>query len=335
VRPRHPREGKVFGPDLSRVPQAAQNRVFFVRLPAFISRSGKGNRQRLSMGRIVFPSTCVAVAVCVAVAGLFVSASSSALGVEPVPITSASPQDGTVVTAATPVQLEIVSPVQHLPGLAFDVTSDQAQQPDGELEAGLWSGLQETGSGRYQSGEEVPFLLGSLLAPGKYYWQVRDGGSAYGGKIAPLQLSPAYWFIVGPGTPQLTMVRALEAVKASIREHTAHDAEHLKDSCANLGEIEVECHATWATSTRLSAGTLVFAGAFRISEDAGVDHVSFRGTRERHECTKRKRVCRVAVRWSDNPGPSTRFHPVSEPEPASGKHYEEKSTNLPNVITTG
>jgi len=173
-------------------------------------------------------------------------------------------------------------------------------QPDGELETGLVQGLAETGPGLYRlEGEGLPFYLGQLLAPGKYYWQVEAGGSAYGGVLEPLQLSPVFWFVVGSGSPRLTLPSVMRAVKSSIRGHTRHDAWRLKDSCTSLGEIEVECFVTWATSAHLTDSAVLFTGSFRVIRRGGTDYVSFRGTRERYSCTRnRARACPVKVGWS-------------------------------------
>jgi hypothetical protein len=124
----------------------------------------------------------------------------SALAVEALPLTSISPPNGVTVSAANPVPVEVVSAARNLPELTFGLSSRSAHEPDGELGTQFPVGFLESGPGIYRLEEvSMPFFAG-LLKPGKYYWQVRSGGS-----IAPLRLSPVFWFIVAPGEPQLTL----------------------------------------------------------------------------------------------------------------------------------
>ncbi len=241
--------------------------------------------------------------VCATVAALCALPSDPAIGAQPLPVASVSPTDGAALTAASPVSIEISSPDQNLRGLDVIVTASSVVQPDGELETGLGQGLAETGPGLYRlEGEGLPFYLGRLLAPGKYYWQVEAGGTAaYGGVLEPLELSPVFWFIVGSGSPRLTLASAVRAIKSSIRGHTRHDAWRLKDRCASVGEIEVECSVTWATSAHLTESTVLFTGSFRVVKPGGSDSVSFNGVHERYACGRHGgRACPVKIGWSSH-----------------------------------
>ena len=221
----------------------------------------------------------------------------AAVASNPLPVSSATPPNGAVLTAAQPVSIQLVSPDHHLSAVDVAVSSRPTTHPDGELYASFGQGLVETGLGVYQlPGEGLPFYLGGLLSPGTYYWQVEAGGS-----VTPLQLGPVFWFVVGPGPPQLTAPDAIRATKESIRQHTGRHPWRfrLNDPCANLGRFEVECFVTWATSAHLWANTAIFTGSFRVDRRSGSDDVSFRGVRERYRCTRHDaRPCPVKVRWA-------------------------------------
>ncbi len=239
-------------------------------------------------------------------AALLVAIPSQALASVPLSLTSAYPPDGTVVSPANPLPIELTSPVAHLHGLHVLVSAVDVQKPDGELLSSLTiAGLdsEEPAPGVYRSWDQVPFVDDGILSPGKYYWQAAiDARPAYPGTPAsPLQLSPVFWFVVVGGEPQLTRAHALGAIKSSIREHTGRRAHHLNalHRGGYFSTDEGEWFARWTSTAHLSPSTVIYEGNFRVRLHDGTITVQFlRGRRHRRSCTHPYlRPCAVEVSW--------------------------------------
>jgi hypothetical protein len=157
--------------------------------------------------------------------------------------------------------------------------------------------------------------------PGTYYWQVH---AIYADSEPPYYhdlLSPVYAVTIAapapppppppappPPTPPappiktalaLTLSEAYGAVKQIIRERSHHAAHHLRDKCRLASQTEARCTASWGTTARATSNTVIYAGRFRLWNEASGDYFTFRGLRARLTCLKhhRARHCSSTVHW--------------------------------------
>jgi hypothetical protein len=160
-------------------------------------------------------------------------------------------------------------------------------------------------------------------APGTYYWQATTTylqNRPFPETFREVRyLSPIYTLVIAPkppppsppptplpastppaATPSLTLSDAYRAVKAIIKDRTHRTAHHLSDKCRSVTGTQARCKVSWASDTRYSATTLVYAGTFDI-EAAGDGEVfySFTGLLERVGCTVHHSTKRCAskVHW--------------------------------------
>jgi len=237
---------------------------------------------------------------------------------ERLPITAASPENGSIEAR----QGALAFKLSTIDGLLYpwiDVASQGSVGAEGELESGFTVervGLEESREhpGTYSGTALYPLnMQGWSFTPGTYYWQLRGAvasrdelrlhealGPVYTLVIVPLETGapqgePAFATPESPPSPSLTPAESYPRVKALIKEKTGHSAHHLSDRCLPRSQVQVACATRWLSAWPTSSRTFRYSGSFVLEAQPGSVQISFFGRRERQGC--RGKRCAASVRW--------------------------------------
>jgi len=162
--------------------------------------------------------------------------------------------------------------------------------------------------------------------PGTYYWQVQGSCSS----PFTQYVSPVYTLVIAPPVPApasapapatvpapsaptpngpaayaLTLSHSRATVKQAILERTGRSPHDLSDKCRSISESRARCKASWASATRFSSTTLLYAGDFNLEQTSEGTFYSFTGLRERAGCARHHSAkhCASNMHWPESYAP--------------------------------
>jgi hypothetical protein len=236
---------------------------------------------------------------------------------DPLPIASLSPANGSTQTPGYRVPFELVSSSSTLIGVKVEVATQNVPGQDGSLADDFQKDtVFLTKSDAYPTtyrGTSTGYGGGWESTPGTYYWQVSASEFINEAPYVRKYLGPVYTITIGYPPPPppvaeptpsaiapLTLSELYAAVKGIIRRETGKPGRHLSSKCHKKSTYTATCSASWSTSTRFTASTYLYSGAFGFVAKATKLNFTFLGLRAQYGCVRRHHAtkpCAHRVRW--------------------------------------